>query len=202
MGRGERAGGRTRAEALRAALAGSAVLGAGGLVGTRIRSGAAAAEPSPRQDAEVLDFLLTLEVLQESLYREAVRHGGLGEDLLAFARRAGEHETRHVAALSALLERPARRRSAPDLRPATASPEAFRAAAIELEEAAIAAYIAQGANLTTKAVGQAARIVAVEARHAAWIRDLAGEDPAPRAADPPRDADDILARLRERGLAR
>jgi hypothetical protein len=178
------------------------VLGAGGLVGTRIRSGAAAAEPSPRQDAEVLDFLLTLEVLQESLYREAVRHGGLGEDLLAFARRAGEHETRHVAALSALLERPARRRSAPDLRPATASPEAFRAAAIELEEAAIAAYIAQGANLTTKAVGQAARIVAVEARHAAWIRDLAGEDPAPRAADPPRDADDILARLRERGLAR
>jgi hypothetical protein len=49
-------------------------------------------------------------------------------------------------------------------------------------------------------VVDAARIVAVEARHAAWIRDLAGTDPAPRAADPGRSADDVLADLRRKGF--
>jgi hypothetical protein len=49
---------------------------------------------------------------------------------------------------------------------------------------------------------EAGRIVAVEARHAAWIRDLAGEDPAPRAADPGRTADDVLSELRRKGLVR
>jgi hypothetical protein len=32
-------------------------------------------------------------------------------------------------------------------------------------------------------VVKAARIVAVEARHAAWLRDIGGKHPAPRAAD-------------------
>ena len=45
-------------------------------------------------------------------------------------------------------------------------------------------------------------IVSVEARQAAWIRDLAGVDPAPRAADPPRDAQDVLDGLRAEGLLR
>ena len=40
--------------------------------------------------------------------------------------------------------------------------------------------------------------MSVEARQAAWLRDLAGEDPAPRAADPPREPDDVLDALRER----
>ena len=77
-----------------------------------------------------------------------------------------------------------------------------RAAAIQLEEATAAAYIGQGANLTSAAMRDAARIVAVEARHAAWIRDLAGADPAPRAADAARSADDILADLRRKGFLR
>jgi hypothetical protein len=46
----------------------------------------------------------------------------------------------------------------------------------------------------------AARIVAVEARHAAWILDIAGSNPAPRTADPARSADDILSDLRHKGL--
>jgi hypothetical protein len=51
-------------------------------------------------------------------------------------------------------------------------------------------------------LADAARIVAVEARHAAWIRDLAGADPAPKAADPPRSAAEVLAELRQKGYLR
>jgi hypothetical protein len=44
-----------------------------------------------------------------------------------------------------------------------------------------------------------APLVSVEARQVAWIRDIAGENPAPRAADPPRTASDVLAQLRSKG---
>jgi hypothetical protein len=76
----------------------------------------------------------------------------------------------------------------------------FRAAAIHIEETTAAGYIGQGASLTPAAMQDAARIVAVEARHAAWILDIAGSNPAPRTADPARSADDILSDLRHKGL--
>jgi hypothetical protein len=44
-----------------------------------------------------------------------------------------------------------------------------------------------------------ATLVSVEARQAAWLRDLAGVSPAPRAADPARPAQAVLADLRRRG---
>ena len=40
-------------------------------------------------------------------------------------------------------------------------------------------------NLTPTTLAAAARIVSVEARHAAWARALAGKDPAPVAVDVP-----------------
>ena len=44
-----------------------------------------------------------------------------------------------------------------------------------------------------------ARLVSVEARQVAWLRDLAGISPAPRAADPPRKAEAVIGELREKG---
>jgi hypothetical protein len=41
-------------------------------------------------------------------------------------------------------------------------------------------------------------MLSVEARQAAWVLDLAGKPPAPRAADPARKGDDVLAELRRR----
>jgi hypothetical protein len=58
----------------------------------------------------------------------------------------------------------------------------------------------QGANLTADTVGAVATLVSVEARQVAWLRDLAGVSPAPRAADPGRTPDDVLADLRKLGL--
>jgi hypothetical protein len=43
-------------------------------------------------------------------------------------------------------------------------------------------------------------MVSVEARQAAWLRDLAGEVPAPRPADPSREPDQVVAALRGRSL--
>jgi hypothetical protein len=42
--------------------------------------------------------------------------------------------------------------------------------------------------------------MSVESRHAAWARDLAGQEPAPVASDVPADATQVLARLRSEGV--
>jgi Ferritin-like domain len=111
-------------------------------------------------------------------------------------------EREHVAFLRKLLGRAARPVVEPNVGAATSDAVLFRAAAVEVEESTAAAYIGQGANLTSGAMRDAARIVAVEARHAAWIRDLAGLDPAPRAADVARSADETLSHLQQSGLLR
>ena len=46
----------------------------------------------------------------------------------------------------------------------------------------------------------AARIVSVEARHAAWIRDLAGNTPAPRASDQLLTETQVRAALKKTGF--
>ena len=66
----------------------------------------------------------------------------------------------------------------------------------------IAAYIGQGASLARETTKPIASILAVEARQAAWVRDIAGISPAPEAADPGRDPEEILDDLRSRGLLR
>src|SRR5688572_32161233 len=45
---------------------------------------------------------------------------------------------------------------------------------------------------------RSATLISVEARQVAWLRDLAGISPAPRAADPARKADAVLRELRDR----
>jgi hypothetical protein len=69
-----------------------------------------------------------------------------------------------------------------------------------LENTGVAAYNGQAANLTKKALAAAAEIVSVEGRHAAWISDLAGVDPAPRAADPGASATAVASIIRRTGF--
>jgi Ferritin-like domain len=56
---------------------------------------------------------------------------------------------------------------------------------VSLEEAGLGVYNGQAVNLTPKTLAAAARVVSVEARHAAWARAIAGKDPAPLAVDVP-----------------
>lgn len=179
-----------------AALAGGIALSGGG------GGGVSQAAPSEQEDARLLNFFLLLERLQERFYARALETGAVRGDLLTFAAAAGRQERAHVRLLTERLRGDVDDEPQADFTDALASPERFGRAAIELEESALAAYIAHGAALTRDAVAAVVPIVSVEARQAAWIRDLTGADPAPRAADPPRDAQDVLDGLREQGLLR
>jgi hypothetical protein len=189
----------TRRRLLRAAAAGGAIAG-GGAVLTAGGGNTLLAAPSADTDARILNFFLLLEYLQEALYREGLEHGGLTDELAAYARTAGPQETEHAAYLVKRLGDRARPRPKADFGAALSSSERFQAAAIDLEETAIAAYIGQGANLTRGAVATVGTLLSVEARQVAWLRSLAGAPPAPRAADPARKPSDVLAHLRSQGL--
>lgn len=178
--------------------AGAAAAG-GATVALRGGAGASQAAPSKTDDEDILRFFLTLEHVQETFYRQAVESGRLEGELLELASRVGDQESEHAALLARQLGGAAPSRPRSDFGDAFASPERFRAAAIELEETALAGYVGQAGNLGRKAMLGVARLVPVEARQVAWLRDVAGVSPAPRAADPARKAEAVLGELREKG---
>jgi hypothetical protein len=150
----------------------------------------------------IFNSLLLLEYLQEAFYAEAAAAGVLKGELRRFADVVGGHERRHVAALRAVLGGEAREKPTFRFDDAVRSEAKFVAAALTLEETAAAAYIGHGANLTRQRMPTAAGIVAVEARHAAWIRDFAGRLPAPNAADPARSPSEVRKTLERTGFVR
>lgn len=192
----------TRGGLLRALIGGGAIVAGGAAIGARSGSGASLAAQSKDSDVKILNFFLLLEYVQENLYREAAETGRLTGDLLEYATTVGEQESEHVAFLTDRLGSRARPRPTLNFQDKLSTPERFRATAIDLEELALAGYIGQGANLTTDAITSVATLVSVEARQVAWVRDLAGVSPAPRAADPALKADRVVARLREGGYVR
>jgi hypothetical protein len=182
------------------ALGTGAVVAGGAATASWTGGGAPFAAQSEDTDAEILQMFLLLERVQEALYREALRMDGLDPELQEFARTAGGQEREHVALLTERLGDRAGSPPRSDFGTALSDSARFRAAAIDLEEATLAAYIAQGANLTRDALAAVVPLVSVEARQAAWVRDLAGVSPAPRAADPARSERDVMAELRGKGL--
>ena len=183
-------------------LLGGAVAAAAAVT-TRSRGGGGAgmAAASTSRDADILNFFLTLEYAQAAFYHRAVELDRLDGELLALATAFARQEEAHAELLADRLGGRARPRpQPPELDDALASPERFRRTAVELEEAVVAGYVGQAGHLSRRELGAIAKVVSVEARQAAWLRDLDGVSPAPRAADPAREADDVLAELREKGL--
>jgi hypothetical protein len=179
-----------------AALAGGIAIAAGG--GDPVSRAA----PSEQQDVRLLNFFLLLERLQEGLYTQAVERGAVSGALLRYATAALGQEREHIRILQDRLGGNAEAARDAAFDAALESPDGFKRAAIELEESGLAAYIAYGARLTRPAVAAIVPIISVDARHAAWVRDVAGVGPAPRAADPPRESQAILDDLRKQGLTR
>jgi hypothetical protein len=186
----------SRRRFLRATVAGGAALS----VSTLARPAPALAQPSPAQDVKILNFTLLLEYAQASFYAEALRRSFVRGEIREFAETAGANEDEHVALLQQALGRRARRRPTFAFERPLRDRESFLRSALTLEDAGVAAYNGQAANLTRAALLPALRIVSVEGRHAAWIRDLAGAHPAPLAADPGLPAPVVVARLRSAGL--
>jgi glycine/D-amino acid oxidase-like deaminating enzyme len=197
---GEDLGG-ARGRFLRAGLLG----GAGLLLGAAAASGIAepaAAAPSPRQDRRILRFLLQVEYLQADFYAAASDRGRLRGELREFAEVVGAHEREHVALLEKQLGASTWVKPTFDFGEATINPKRFARAARRLEETGVAAYIGQGANLTSRSVLMVSRITAVEGRHAAWIADFLGLDPAPRVADKAKTGKQVRASIRRTGFLR
>ena len=133
---------------------------------------------------------------------KALQRAKLTGELRTFSQTAVEHEDEHVAALQAALGSAARTAPKIDFGDDTADEERFSLAALKLEDLGVAAYTAQAPNLTTPALKAAARIVSVESRHAAWIRDLRGMNPAPTAAEPAIDAQRVIDTLKGSGYVK
>jgi rubrerythrin len=156
--------------------------------------GAATAWPSAAfattasSDIEILNFALTLEYLQASFYTEAERIGALRGALAHQAHVVGMHERAHVSAFKQLLGSKAIKEPTFNFQGVTENPDAFRRTAVAFEDLATAAYKEQAPLLKSKSyLAGALAIHSVEARHAAWIRRLAGFLPAAHAFDDPLD---------------
>jgi len=194
-GRQER--GRSRAAVIVAAGVGA--VSASPLLG-RLLSGGSAEAASKAEDARILQLVLQLEYTQVAFYQQALREAGLGGELQEFAQVALGHERRHLAAVKSALGAKAGPKPKFDFGTRTRSAAAFRKTAIELEDIAVAGYNGQATNLTKATLAAAADIVSVEARHAAWVRALAGEVAAPDPVDEPMTADQVVAGLQKIGL--
>jgi rubrerythrin len=177
--------GDTRADFFRKAAVGGGVL----LGGSVLMSGfpaLAAAKPSKAQDTKILNYALTLEYLENAFYVEALAKAGLSGDALRAARVIQAHEEAHVKFLQTALGKKAVKKPKFAFGDATANQANFLATAVVLEDTGVAAYAGQGPRLSQEPVVKAAlSIHSVEARHAAFVRELAGQSFAPRAFDKP-----------------
>ena len=164
--------------------AGLGAVSAGGAAAAGLAIATGAQSPSTR-DREVLEFALTLEHLQATFYSEALRGGKLSGEPRQFAQVVGAQEREHMSYLSHALGRSAGGAQRFRFGDAFSDQAKFLATAVILEETGLAAYNGQTANLGAKTLADVARVISVEARHAAWARAMVGEQPAPNATDKP-----------------
>jgi hypothetical protein len=171
----------------KAAGAGAAALGALTLLPSAAEAQAAAS------DIAILNYALSLEYLQASFYTEAERIGALHGALAHQASVVGMHERAHVKAFKQLLGSAAIKQPAFNFHGVTENPDAFRSTAVAFEDLATAAYKAQAPLIKSEAyLAGALAIHSVEARHAAWIRRLAGFLPAAKPFDEPLGAGKVI----------
>lgn len=147
-------------------------------------------------DVEILNFALTLEYLEAAYYDQAkaeVRLDGEATELVdLIAKDEAEHVNALKATISDLGGKPA---AVPevDFGNAFANQGSFLELAQTFEDTGVSAYNGAGPALKSKELlATAGGIVQVEARHAAAIRLLNGDEPAPDPFDPTLDMQQVL----------
>lgn len=161
------------------ALAGAAL--ATGGISAAVPAGARSA--SIGRDVQIFNYVLRLESLKAAFYSQAATGGALTGELHLFAQVLARQEHEHVSFLRDRLGSAAEPSRTYDFGDAVTDRARFSDTARQLEEAAVAAYIGEGPNLSRSLMVPFAQMCSVEARHAAWIDDLLDKDPAPRPAD-------------------
>lgn len=202
--------GTTRGQLLRRAALGGGSLFAAGVMFGGIPSLASAASAS--EDVKIANFALFLEYLEAAFYTEAESKGMLVGEARHFAKVVGSHERAHRDFLKGYLGSQAISSPKFNFKDTTSRTDKFIVTAVALEDTGVGAYNGQGANLTKPVLALAAEIVSVEARHAAWIRDIAdlsplvtskpAGGPAPDAFDPLLTMSQVKARVSATGFVK
>jgi hypothetical protein len=157
-------------------------------------------EAQSSDDRRVLELLLLIERTESAFYAAALDAGILDGELQEFAEVAAGHEREHLAVVVSALGSELPAEPSFDFGDDLADAEAFARAAARLEDAAVGAYNGQAGNVSVEVFTVAARIVSVEARHAAWVRSIEDRDPAPDASDAPMTEQQVRDVLQELGV--
>ena len=153
--------------------------------------GAASVSPFVRQafaqaggDVDIVNFALTLEYLEADFYKKGIALG-LSAETEKLATLLGDHEQQHVETLAGTVEALGGTAVAEPKFTCPFKDEAsFLMLAQTLEDTGVSAYNGAAPAIESKEVlGAAGSIVQIEARHAAAIRLLRKESPAPGAFD-------------------
>jgi hypothetical protein len=182
----------------RGAIAGGGLIAGSAMFGTFLSSAEAAissTKRSKRNDAAILNYALTLEYLEAAFYKQAVANAAYGNSapLKTFAETVADHEAAHVKFLKGALKSAAVKSPKFDFGAAVTDQKTFAATAQVLEDTGVSAYLGQVGNILQLPVLKAAGTIAtVEARHAAWIRFINGDNPAPAAFDARRSEKAVL----------
>jgi hypothetical protein len=179
----------------RAAIGGGAILGTASLLGAIPGAAFASSKGSVRasSDVDILNFALTLEYLEAAFYAEALSKGALKGPTLAFAKVVAKDEAQHVAFLKTALGMKAVKKPTFDFKGTTGATKSFQSTAIVLEDTGVSAYAGAAPMISNKKTLSAALSVhSVEARHAAWIRNIVGMNPAPQPFDAAKSKASVL----------
>jgi hypothetical protein len=172
--------GGTRADFFRKAVLGGAALTAA------LQVPAVAQERNTKNDVAILQFDLGLEYLQAAMYSEAERLGEVSPKTLEWSRVVGANERGHVEAIRGLLGRDAVKSPTFNFRGVTEDDRVFTETAVAFEDLTAALLKTQALQFDSRRIVAAvATLHSVEARHAAWIRHIAGIVPAADAFDEP-----------------
>ena len=178
--------------------------GAGAAVGGGLLFGAvpsSAFGATSKGDVAILNFALTLEYLEAAFYKEGNRDAGLTGETARFGRLVNQHEDTHVKTLKKVLGSAAVKKPSFDFKGTTSAEGTFQQTSILLEDTGVKAYQGQAPNIKSAEILRAAiSIHPVEARHAAWIRNIVGVPPAPDAFNPAADMATILAAVQGTGF--
>ena len=157
-----------------------------------------AAQEDFADDVDILNYALTLEHLEAAFYELASQYE-LGEDpygnsINEYVAVIGEHEAAHVATLTQVITdlggEPVARA---EYDFGVTDAQSFLATAATLENVGVAAYDGAGAAIQNPDLLTAAgSIVAVEARHAAYLNVVTGVSAFPAAVESPLTPTEVL----------
>ena len=158
----------------------------------------AAAQTQLTTDIEVLNYALTLEHLEAAFYQLGSEYQ-FGNDPFGVSiderlTLAGEHEAAHVATLTDVITQLGGQPvAAAQYDFGVTDAQTFLATGMALENIGVSAYDGAGQFLQNPdLVTAAGSIVAVEARHAAYLNLLNGTIPFPAATETPMTPDEVL----------